>query len=333
MNSLLLSRKSGCKGTTFLYYYQIFPAQINVLHSFFVFLHRMINELSILIPTYNSCCVDMTKQLQVMCDRIPTPFQYEIIVADDGSQNHAIVEANMAINQLPHCTFLRKETNTGSAATRNFLAQHSHYSWLLFLDSDMTIPDQDFIIRYLSHDNHDVVNGGIRIAGENQHSLRYLYEKQAEPLHTAEIRNKLQFKEFRSTNFLVRQSLILQIPFDERFTKSGYEDVHWGRQLSQQHATILHIDNPLVLDRFENNSDYILKYERNLNTLYQFRNELQGYSRLLDSPFTKPHSLQAFLIRLWHRLFGRWERRLLTSSHPSLLIFNLYKTGYFLSLF
>ena len=274
----------------------------------------------------------MTKQLQAMCDRIPAPFQYEIIVADDGSQDQTAIDANMAINQLPHCTFLRKETNTGSAATRNFLAQHSRFGWLLFLDSDMTIPDDDFITRYLSHDSHDVVNGGISIAGEDLHSLRYLYEKQAEPSHTAAIRNQLQFKEFRSTNFLVRQSLILQIPFDERFTKSGYEDVHWGRQLSQQHATILHIDNPLVLDRFENNADYVRKYERNLRTLCQFRDELQGYSRLLDSPFTKPSAPLACLTRLWHCLFGSIERHNLTGSSPRLWIFNLYKLGYFATL-
>ena len=28
----------------------------------------------------------------------------------------------------------------------------------------------------------------------------------------------------------------------------------------------------------------------------------------------------------------KWERRLLTSSHPNLLVFNLYRLGYFLSL-
>ena len=271
----------------------------------------------------------MAKRLQAMCDAVPAPFRYEIIVADDGSQNQTTVEANMAISQLPNSTFLRKEANTGSAATRNFLAQHSHYPWLLFLDSDMTIPDDDFIARYLPHDSYDVVNGGISIAGEDLHSLRYLYEKKAEPMHTADIRNQLQFKEFRSTNFLVRQSLILQHPFDERFTKSGYEDVHWGRQLSRQHATILHIDNSLVMDRFESNADYVRKYERNLRTLYQFRDELQGYSRLLDSPFTRPSSPLACLTRLWHRLFGHAERHNLTGSSPRLWVFNLYKLGYF----
>ena len=292
----------------------------------------MIKELSILIPTYNSCCVEMARQLQTMCDRVPKPFEYEIIVADDGSQNLSAVEANSVISQLPHCSFLKKDSNTGSAATRNFLAKHSHYEWLLFLDSDMTIPDSDFIVRYLSHDQYDVVNGGISIAGEDLHSLRYIYEKRAEPLHEADIRNRLQFKEFRSTNFLVRRTLILQTPFDERFKKSGYEDVHWGRRLSEQHATIMHIDNPLVLDQFESNADYVRKCERNLQTLYQFRDELQGYSRLIDSPLTKPGSPLAWILLLWHRLFGRLEHSNLTGSSPSLWIFNLYKLGYFATL-
>ena len=56
----------------------------------------MITELSILIPSYNSFCVQMVQRLQQLCERInhdsPTNFRYEIIVADDASPDKTIVE-------------------------------------------------------------------------------------------------------------------------------------------------------------------------------------------------------------------------------------------------
>ena len=269
----------------------------------------------------------MVKQLHAQCLSIAQPFRFEILVADDASTNPEVIKVNQVIEQLEHCTFLQKPTNTGSASTRNFLAQHAQYEWLLFLDSDMTIPDARFVERYLDHTSHDVVNGGISIGKGKKNNLRYLYEHNAERHHTAELRNKAGFKEFRSTNFLIKRTLILQCPFDERFKHSGYEDVLLGKTLSLKGASILHINNPLVMDNFEENNKYMQKCERNLRTLYKFRDELQGYSRLLDLANRLPHGL----VRYWHRHFHLWERRLLTGNHPTLLLFNLYRLGYLLS--
>ena len=291
----------------------------------------MISELSILIPCYNSRCTAMVRLLQGQCAKVEQPFRYEIVVADDGSTDADVVRDNEAVNTLPCCHYVRKPSNTGSAATRNYLAQHSSYPWLLFLDCDMTVPDDHFIARYLQHTDYDVVNGGISIGQGSDSCLRYLYEKRAESRHAVDKRQLAGFHEFRSTNFLIRRDLMLCTPFDERFTRSGYEDVLFGKTLSEQGATILHTDNPLVLDDFENNADYMLKCERNWRTLYQFRNELQGYSRLLT--LVQRLSWLRPLIVLLHRLIAPAERRQLTGSRPSLFVFNLYRTGYFASLF
>ena len=289
----------------------------------------MITELSILIPTYNSTCVELVNQLHRMCEQIAKPFCYEILVADDGSTLPQAIEANQRIALLSHCQLLMKGTNTGSAATRNYLAAHSRYPWLLFLDSDMVIPDSDFIRRYLSCSTADVVSGGIRIATppDARSNLRYCYEKAAEPAHTAARRNRSGFQQFRSVNFLIRRTCFEQHPFDERFQKSGYEDVLFGKQLCEGGATILHIDNPLTLVDFEDNQAYLSKCERSLRTLQQFRHELKGYSRLLDIA-----AALSPILKLWHRCFGSLERRHLTGLHPNLLVFRLYQLGYLASL-
>ncbi len=290
--------------------------------------------ISILIPIYNSVCVKQVKELSAQAQQLNV--DYEIIVADDDSPLKDVVRDNEAINDMPNCQYIVKPTNTGSAATRNFLAEKSRYPWLLFIDCDVEISNPSFLRTYILYidNDYDVINGGIAVADNPQmgSNLRYIYEKAAEADHTAAKRQKQRYQEFRSTNFMIRRDVFLQNPFDERFTKSGYEDVLFGKHLKHSNAAILHIDNPVTMTEFETNPDYVLKTERNLRTLYQFRSDLRGYSRLLTlvSGIHIPAIL--WLMRLWHRMFGAIERRNLCGSRPYLLDFKLYRLGYYLSL-
>ena len=292
----------------------------------------MNDELSILIPNYNGSCVELVEELQRQA--LQLGINYEIIVADDASPDKASILPNEAINALPHCRFIVKESNTGSAATRKFLAQNSQYRLLLFLDADIHIPNDRFLSNYLQERHEGVVNGGISICTDDslRSCLRYIYEKDAEPLHTAEKRQQNKYQEFRSTNFIIDRESFQKCPFDERFTKSGYEDVLFGKHLKQKGIPVTHIDNPVVMRSFENNPDYMAKMERNLRTLHQFRDELRGYSRLLT--FDKGIHIAAvrWLIKGWHHVFGPLERKNLCGPHPNLRLFSLYKLGYYLSL-
>lgn len=298
----------------------------------------MKQELSILIPVYNTVCIDTVRILSQQCERIRlqnTSFHYEIVVADDASTDTTCIEHNRQIADLPSCRFIEKETNTGSASTRNFLARSSQYQWLLFLDCDMQITDDELIARYLN-DNHtaQVVNGGIRIGNceESCSNLRYIYEKQSEPNHTAEKRSLRPYHCFRSTNFLIRREIMLDCPFDERFLKSGYEDVLLGKQLKQRRVSVAHIDTPTTMTDFENNPDYMAKIERSLRTLHTFRSDLSGFSPLLTLAEGIHIGPVRTVIRLWHKVFGPIERRWLCGKHPNLTVFKLYKLGYYLSL-
>lgn len=290
--------------------------------------------ISILIPIYNSVCVKQVKELSAQAQQLNV--DYEIIVADDDSPLKDVVRDNEAINDMPNCQYIVKPTNTGSAATRNFLAERSRYPWLLFIDCDVEISNPSFLRTYLLYidNDYDVINGGIAVADIPQmgSNLRYIYEKAAEADHTAARRQKQRYQEFRSTNFMIRREVFLQNPFDERFTKSGYEDVLFGKHLKHSNAAILHIDNPVTMTEFETNPDYVLKTERNLRTLYQFRSDLRGYSRLLTLVSGIHISAILWLMRLWHRMFGAIERRNLCGSRPYLLVFKLYRLGYYLSL-
>ena len=264
--------------------------------------------LSILIPIYNSVCVNQVKELSAQAQKLNV--DYEIIVADDASPLKDATQGNEVINDMPNCQYIIKPTNTGSAATRNFLAAKSRYPWLLFIDCDVEISTPSFLYTYLLYidKDYDVINGGIAVADNPlmNSNLRYIYEKRAEADHTAARRQKQRYQEFRSTNFMIRRDVFLQNPFDERFTKSGYEDVLFGKHLKLNGISILHIDNPVTMTEFETNPDYVLKTERNLRTLYQFRSDLRGYSRLLTLVSGIHISAILWLMRLWHHV---WSNR------------------------
>jgi glycosyltransferase involved in cell wall biosynthesis len=259
---------------------------------------------------------------------------YEVIVSDDATTKPEIIKANETINQLPGCRYILKTENAGSAANRNYLGAISQYPLLLFLDCDISIPDKGFLKQYLSTSIDGVVNGGISIIDDAQlyQNLRYRYEKAEISAHTAVMRQANRYQHFRSTNFMITRSAFEKCPFDERFTRSGYEDVLYGKLLKQQHINVVHIDNPVLMTKFENNPDYVMKIERSLRTLHTFRNELRGYSRLLTLVSGIHLSIVRNLIRLWHQVFKKAERRNLCGSRPSLWVFKLYRLGYYLSL-
>ena len=283
-------------------------------------------ELSILIPTFNDPCSTLVRNLHQQAEALG--MTYEILVADDGSTQEKVLEENRSINALPHCQLIERGVNAGRASIRNFLAQQARYAWLLFIDSDMVVCRNDYLRKYASCEETPIVDGGVVIGTCKPGNLRSLYEKAAESQHTPEERQLSPYRDFHTANFMIRRTLMLQQPFDERFKSYGYEDVLFGKAMEKASVPILHIDNPMSFEIFEDNEHFVSKTEEGLRTLYEFRNELQGYSRLLDRIQNLPHTP----IRCWHQLFGAIERRHLTSRYPSLWVFNLYKIGYFLNI-
>lgn len=291
----------------------------------------MIKELSILIPAYNGDCRRQVAALSEQAEAAEG-LQYEIIVADDGSTDKACVERCREVEQWPHCRFIAREENVGRAAIRNFLARQARCQWLLFMDCDMQIPASGFISKYMACGAAQIAYGGYTVGQGERSNLRFLYEKACEPQHTAEERRKRPFQHFHTSNFIVRRDIMLAHPFDERFRHYGYEDVLWGKQLRTAGVSIDHVDNPAGFCTFEDNPHFVSKTEEALHTLHTFSGDLRGYSRLIT--FVENIHLRAVLamIRLWHRLAGPLERRILCGKCPSLTVFKLYKLGYYVSL-
>ena len=63
------------------------------------------NELSILLPVYNTRCLTMVERLKELCDAVDG-LRYEIIAADDGSTDRDAVAFNRGTGAQPqHAIF------------------------------------------------------------------------------------------------------------------------------------------------------------------------------------------------------------------------------------
>lgn len=303
-------------------------------------------DLSILLPSYNNVCVSLVQVLQRQADalrgRLGKPFRYEIIVADDGSTDAACIDANRVIGDMLHCRYLRMEQNVGRAQIRNVLISESRGDYVLLIDSDLFLCDDNYLYKYATS-TADVVYGGTRIGGEGfamvdneantenlKGNLRYIYEKKAEPSHRAVFRQLRPNQEISVCNLYARRDIMEAHPFDSRFKAYGYEDVLFGKRLAESGIEVTHIDNPVLINEFEPNSVFVKKTEEAILTLCRFEQDLEGYSNLKTKVTTLGRYIPLSLFRLWHRIMKNKEKRNLTGSKPSLLLFKLYKLGFFL---
>ena len=292
---------------------------------------------SILIPTYNYTCTKLVQQLAQQAERLfalqKNALPYEIIVGDDGSTDIHSVRENRTIQSLPHCFFAERGCNVGRASIRNWLAEKASQPYLIFIDSDASVDDPHYLMRYYQAcTHHKVICGGVKNIGilpSPQHSLRFLYEKNADLHRSAAQRSKFPYDQFTTFNFCIARNLFLKIKFDEQNIDYGYEDTYFGICLEKGHIPILHIDNNLVHNGIDTNLEFLKKTETallNLSTKNEGLKEKATVSRIA----IKLRSIHLIsFVCFFHHIFKSLEKRNLLSNTPSLFIFSLYKLGYY----
>ena len=273
------------------------------------------------------------KGLVTQCEDIEG-LRYEVIVADDGSTDKHLCLLNEELLDLEHVRYITREKNIGRACIRNFLVQQASYEWVLFVDSDLSIIREDYILSYIQLDSTFLVAyGGYEVENENTTNLRYLYEKDAAPKHTMEQRKLHPYHHLHTANLMMKRTTALTYPFDERFKRYGFEDVLLGKRLQEHNVCIAQINNPLLFDHFETNDSYMEKTEEALQTLYTFRNELSGFSSLLTLNYhLRRWGLHYLILFIFQQKREKW-RTILCGENPNLKLYMIYKLGYFISLF
>jgi len=292
--------------------------------------------LSILIPTYNYKIFDLVFELKNQCDCLD--FNYEIICQDDNSNSIFNIE-NEKINRLENCQFKTNSENYGRSKNRNKLAENSKYDYLLFLDADTFPIEKNFILNYLSEikEAAPIVYGGIRYTDKkpsNDKLLRWIYGKKREAL-TVSQRNKNSYLSFLTLNFLIHKEVFKKINFNESIPNLRHEDTLFSYELMKKNIPIKHIENPVFhfgLDEFNS----ALKKEH--ESLIALKNLLEN--KLLSPEYLKISNLYFIIKKYQIRLLILYSFKILkpvllkniSSSKPSLVLFDIYRVGYMCSL-
>jgi glycosyltransferase involved in cell wall biosynthesis len=202
--------------------------------------------LSVLIPVFNydvrQLVSDLASQLNALS------IEYEIRVYDDCSTKEALKSVNDPIEAFPGVVYKKLTKNLGFCRIRNLLAEEAQFELLLFLDSDVSVQDGQFIERYLQvADEQTVFCGGMQYVEEQPPEAYYLKWKHGKEREEApaDQRNFHPHRTLWAGNFLIPKSIYLAARFDDDSTGYGYNDTMFGYKLRVQKVPVVHIDNPL----------------------------------------------------------------------------------------
>lgn len=279
---------------------------------------------SILIPTYNYNVMPLVKTLSEQAEVLA--IDYEILIWDDAS-NEVFLD-NEALPFLPKTLYHRSAHNGGRTYTRQQLALKARFNTLLFLDADVMPVSSLFLKNYLDQEEEsDLYIGGILYFPDpptpDKH-LRWTYGKNREAKMAADRERHPYF--VTSPNIWIRKDLFLTInpSLDNRY---GMDHV-FSYHLKKRGTKVRHIDNPVYHLGLEENSVFLSKSIRALETLID-----QESKGKIAIDFT---SLQKAYMKLnqWHlaslfaatmRPFIKKLEKNLLSAKPNLFYFDLYK--------
>src|SRR6516164_10939465 len=92
-------------------------------------------DISVIVPAYNAEPW-ITETLHSVLDQTIDPAAYEIIVVDNGSQDHTLKVASEVLRSAPTRVILSNESQRGPAHARNHGLRLARGSWIQFLDAD-----------------------------------------------------------------------------------------------------------------------------------------------------------------------------------------------------
>jgi glycosyltransferase involved in cell wall biosynthesis len=289
--------------------------------------------LSILIPIYNYNAYPLVQELNKQC--MESKIDFEILCQDDSS-NDSLLE-NQKIKNFENASFFSNDCNLGRGNNINLLSQKAQFDYLLILDCDTFPKDNNFIKSYLKtiqKGKTTVVFGGIIYdtkKPQKEQLLRWVYGRKREATLLKQ-RIKNPYKNALTSNLLVGKNVFTKYPFDVDITKYGYEDLCFLNTLRSNEIALVHIENPT----------YHLNLESSLQFLSKTKIALQNLAFLVDSKkitsedsrlFSAYETLREYrLASVFRFLFRKTENKLTTnllSEKPSILIFDLFKLGYF----
>lgn len=294
--------------------------------------------ISICIPVYNCDVRKLVHDLDAQARELL--IDYEILLIDDESAED-YKEKNKELASLENVRYKELPANIGRSAIRNMLANEAKYRYLIFMDCDAGIYSDKYIYRYAVCCSPDVVCCGGRInlpaPAAPEYLLRWKYSINREEIDAA-TRELNPNDSFLTFNFLIDKEIFNTIHFDETIKGYGHEDTLFGIALKKNDIQIIHIDNPLLHVELDDNITFIEKTENGIRNLIRIQEKFEDREAFTNSVRllkTENKLSSVYLhpfVSLFFKLFGKSLLKNLKGSHPSLLLFDLYKLGYLCSI-
>lgn len=291
--------------------------------------------ISILIPTYNYNVFPLVESLHSQAIKLAIDF--EINVYDDCSPNP--VAANEDINSLKNASFQILKNNIGRSAIRNLLAKNAKYENLLFLDADTKVIKENFLQNYIAaiYKDTEIIYGGILYQSDpppKSEILRWHYGQKREALPVSE-RQKQPHLRFLTLNFLIKKSVFSKLAFNEEIPNLRHEDTLFALDAKAKNVNVAHIDNPVIHLGLESSEIFLKKSRESVESLHNFVS--QGLINFDQTALSKKaETLKNYKMKgvsaVFYKAFRDIMEQNLLSSQPSLVIFDIYRLGYYLSL-
>ena len=289
--------------------------------------------ISVCIPVFNRNVNRLVDDLVQQIEK--GGLDAEIILLDDGSTEE-IRRQNDSLRDKKYVIYLPLIENIGTSRIRNRIADLASGDWLLFLDCDVTIMNQDFLRTYeqCTRGVNDVFYGDVYYGNKPTHRNEQLQwrTQQLALRHRARLSRRGLYEYISTGNFLIRRTLFESIHFDEKLTTYGQEDQIFSIELKKKGTTPIKIDNPVKHEDRTINSSFVDKIEDSLINLVriwradeEFRPQLERAShRLRTARRLRPLGLTA-LFQLFFVFLGRTIRSACIHSKLPTWCFSFYQ--------
>ena len=282
--------------------------------------------ISVLIPVFNKNIFELVLELSRQLKQ--NNAGGEIIVFDDHS-DFEFREANREIISLEAVSYKELDENYGRIKIRQLLSEAAQFDWLLFLDGDSKIIEQNFLSNYITACTKevDVIVGGRKyeseVPSECSKRLHWNYGTVRESV-------KGSSKAFHSNNFLIRKDTFTQLNFPGGLSGYGHEDTWMDIQFQKTKKIILYIDNPVLHDGVEGTEVFLEKTTQALQNLLVLAKrsdeklwirKVRLYKAFYQIKKTGCSGVYLTLYKLWR---SKIDRNLF-SCHPSLFFFDCYR--------
>lgn len=291
-------------------------------------------KLSVCIPVYN---FDVRELVYGLKKEIESQnLSAEIILIDDFSDWKSC-SLNSEIQDVAS-VFLSLDKNLGRSKIRNLFLNYAQGEYLLFLDCDGKLIQENFLKNYINflskNPLSDVLYGGRKVPAEiphQKHLLRWKFAVERENL-SVEARKSHPYLSFQTNNFVIRKNVLDKIPFNISYSNYGYEDLLFAMDLKSENILIHHIENPVLNNDVETNEVYLEKVKESVASVSAMLKNNAVKDRISDIKLVKAFGklnffpLNIFIVFFFKISKNFLEKKLL-HGNKSLRYLDLYKLG------